>query len=815
MLFRSVNFLDDTSVYILVYPKPTAMFQNSTACLHDSTKFTDLSIAPGSSIIGWYWEFGDGDTANIQNPYHTYMSTGTFNVTETVTNLSNCVDSITTAVVVRPAPNAAFTYTSLFCPGGKVQFEDQSTGLAAMISSRLWTFIPGSMSDSVNPAFVFPQPNSTYPVSLVVTDQYGCMDTVVNSVIVKPAFQLGMTYTMTCLHDSTQFHAVNLDNSPDDPLHNIQWAFGDPSSGSNTSTEKDPKHAFTGPGPFLVTLSAMNTDNCSDIDYEPVSMHALPTPGFTYENIPFCDTTVIFHFDTLSISVNLDTLVWNFGDNTGEVTHSFPFKKDTIIHHFSGQGNYIVKLIAVNNFACRDSISKVVTLTCLAAQIKDTTGNVRCTMYPVIFKDKSFPRSNINTWHWDFGDGSSRSYSPPAEDTIHHTYINPGTYTVTLTVSTVSNGNPITSSDTLTVTLNKSSIADFSVSNVCFGQPVVLKNLSDSADSLIVYYKWVLGDNYIRKDTVWEDTCSHKYAGWGYYDSYLMIHDTNGCNDTMKKRILIYKHPVARIVNPIVACARDSTIFLDNSLSFAATISKYRWTYGDPRQPNEFGIIKNSSHIYDTPGNYTVHLKVTDNHSCSDTTSASVLVYPSPISSFTFTDNTYGMPGKLLMDNQSTGANAYYWDFGNGQTSTDKNPIATYSQDGTYIIKLITNNQFNCSDTTFYKYEILFRGLFIPNAFCPSYNSLAVKLFKPVGINIKEYHIQVFDTWGHQVWESIKLDSQGKPDEGWDGTFNGQPMPQGVYLWKASAIFIDDTVWTGSDIGKGEYKTFGTVTLIR
>jgi hypothetical protein len=59
------------------------------------------------------------------------------------------------------------------------------------------------------------------------------------------------------------------------------------------------------------------------------------------------------------------------------------------------------------------------------------------------------------------------------------------------------------------------------------------------------------------------------------------------------------------------------------------------------------------------------------------------------------------------------------------------------------------------------------------------------------------------------------LDSQGKPEEGWDGTLNGQLMPMGVDMWKASAIFIDDTIWQGSDIGKGDFKTFGTVTLLR
>ena len=65
------------------------------------------------------------------------------------------------------------------------------------------------------------------------------------------------------------------------------------------------------------------------------------------------------------------------------------------------------------------------------------------------------------------------------------------------------------------------------------------------------------------------------------------------------------------------------------------------------------------------------------------------------------------------------------------------------------------------------------------------------------------------------MWESTKLDVHGSPAEGWDGTYKGELMPTGVYMWKISATFIDDSVWTGSDSGKGEARNIGTVTLIR
>jgi hypothetical protein len=174
------------------------------------------------------------------------------------------------------------------------------------------------------------------------------------------------------------------------------------------------------------------------------------------------------------------------------------------------------------------------------------------------------------------------------------------------------------------------------------------------------------------------------------------------------------------------------------------------------------------------------------------------------------------MTGKVQLNNLSTGADVYYWDFGNGKFSVDENPIVTYDNDGTYLIMLISKNQQDCEDTTYFQYKVLFKGLYIPNAFAPTSNNFSVMLFKPIGVNLKTYQIDVYDAWGHQIWTSDKLDLDGHPTEGWDGTDqNGNLLQSGTYMWKVKATFIDGTEWQGADIGKGEYKTMGIVTLIR
>ena len=182
---------------------------------------------------------------------------------------------------------------------------------------------------------------------------------------------------------------------------------------------------------------------------------------------------------------------------------------------------------------------------------------------------------------------------------------------------------------------------------------------------------------------------------------------------------------------------------------------------------------------------------------------------------FTITENFGYMNGNIIFNNTSTGADTYYWDFGNGQTSTEINPSHTYTKDGTYLILLTAMNKLNCSDTFSYKYEMLFKGLYIPNAFAPGATTTLGSVFQPAGISLKRYKIEVYDNWGHMMWESSALDNNGTPTESWDGTYHGKPMPQGTYLWKVHAVFLDDSTWQGSDNGAGKGSAIGTVLLIR
>ena len=115
-------------------------------------------------------------------------------------------------------------------------------------------------------------------------------------------------------------------------------------------------------------------------------------------------------------------------------------------------------------------------------------------------------------------------------------------------------------------------------------------------------------------------------------------------------------------------------------------------------------------------------------------------------------------------------------------------------------------------------FDMLFKGLYVPNAFAPGGTIQATRYWKPVGVNLASFRAEVYNRYGMMIWSSNKLDDKGSPTESWDGTYNDKPSQQDVYVWKIMAVFRDGSVWFNQDMG--EHKglsepVFGTVTLIK
>jgi len=190
--------IDSVVRSITVHPNPVADFTvfPDNGCSPLQVSFADQSTIPQGSIVMHDWDLDMG-YSNLQNPNFTY-GTGLYDISLTVTSDKGCVDSVThvNAVTVHPDPVAFFdpspNSNSVIEP--YFQFDNQSTGYV----SSFWTFGDGTASTEQSPFHIYPNDVvGPYDVNLVVTNQFGCADSITERVYVYDDHVIYIPNTVT------------------------------------------------------------------------------------------------------------------------------------------------------------------------------------------------------------------------------------------------------------------------------------------------------------------------------------------------------------------------------------------------------------------------------------------------------------------------------------------------------------------------------------------------------------------------------------------------------------------------------------------
>jgi hypothetical protein len=167
--------------------------------------------------------------------------------------------------------------------------------------------------------------------------------------------------------------------------------------------------------------------------------------------------------------------------------------------------------------------------------------------------------------------------------------------------------------------------------------------------------------------------------------------------------------------------------------------------------------------------------------------------------------------GDVRFQNLSVDADAFFWDFGDGNSSIEEHPEHEFNIDGPVTVTLFSynnnNGAYRCEDAVsqLISFERI-NTFYVPNAMSPDQNfgNQEVAVFKPKGIGIEEYELTIYSPWGDKIATLNKV-LNGEPIDFWDGTFRGEPVPQGAYLWTAMVKFKS---------GHTDFKK-GNVTVIR
>jgi len=796
---------------------PVTSFSYANACEDIITQFNDLTYVPGNgNVVGWFWDFGvnnlQSDTSTIQNPSFMYTIPGIYTVTLTTTSESGCTSTKSQPVQIFTKPTAAFRYATTPCSNGSVQFQDSSYSNQSVITSWMWEFEPFQYSTLANPVYQYYALDSCYDVKLIIADIRGCMDTLIREICVPAPLAITFTYEKDCFGNPMLF-VPKVDAPAGDSLISFNWNFGDVQSGTaNNSTLKRPSHTFTSTGFYTVSLTAIDKFGCLSTNLQTIEVKALPMASFTY--LPGqCDSTVVFTSSSIDTSGMISAYIWDFGDGILDTLYA---PNNSITHKFQTEGTFVVTLTVLNGNGCSDKETINYTLNpCLLAAFSKVS-QVECQNTNVSFNDLSVCQGVISEWEWNWGDNTPQSVYTDFVPVITHMYSQTGVYKVSLKVTTMVNGSPFSVSTSQNVTILTAPEADFNYSSICLGSRANFYNSTSTNGVSIDSYRWNFGDPANLNDSSDLRNPYYVYTVVGEYETQLIVTNQLGCSDTVAHNIRVNGLPTSA-QDYSVACMGHSTYFFDHSDPYLAPIVYSGWVITDGTQKIGYLTGTATTFTFDSVGAYTVIHAVSDSNNCSDTAIYQINVVPSPVSVFNVSDNYENIQGQVQLENGSLGADEYYWELGNGETSYEESPVITYTEDGNYLIQLYARNNYGCVDSTGVLYKMLFKGLWIPNAFSvgPVQN---VRLWKPIGVNLAYYRVDVYDRWGDVIWYSEKLTEKGSPAEGWDGTYKNVPCKEGVYVWKITAVFSDGSIWQNNDTGnrKGlSAGTSGTITLIR
>jgi PKD repeat protein len=563
-------------------------------------------------------------------------------------------------ITVGLAPVAGFdAYYSYNIVPTVVTFRDHSTGTTPL--NYLWEFGDGATSSEQNPSHSYIR-QGLYTVRLTVTNTYGSStETKVNYIAIGLAPKADFTGNPTT--GNAPLTVLFTDRSTGYPT-SWNWNFGD----GKGSTEQNPVHTYWSSGEYTVTLTASNEYGNSYVS-KAFLIHVIPAlkSQFTANpkegNIP-----LVVKFTDMSTG-SPESWNWNFGDGS---TSSQPDP----IHTYSTPGKFIINLTVTRGFY-QDTSSLAIVAGGVPATdfVADkTTVGINT---PVHFTDTT--RYSPISWSWDFGDGATATDQNPT-----HAYTAKGIYTVTLTAT--NNNGKDTERKVNYIAVGVVPVADFitAIPSYQQGTRVQYVRFIDTSIGNPTSWYWDFGDGQSSSE---QNPPLHFYYKDGSYTVSLTAKNIFGQDTEVKSNLITVRE------GPRVDFTADKTRVSANQYIHFTDLSTnnpsdWKWEFGD----GQSGTGQNPDHAYREPGTYSVTLTASDAYTTISLTKRDyITVVNTPDANFR-ADKTKGItPFTVTFSDISTGnPTSWNWEFGDGTTSSVKNPVHTYTTSGTSVTNTYT-----------------------------------------------------------------------------------------------------------------------------
>ena len=658
-------------------PPVTDFSANTTFGFKPATiQFTDLSTRHPTS---WHWDFGDGSVSTLQNPVHTYMEPDTYTVTLKATNPYGTDTVVKEGYITVIGPiggDKGYYLVHSNVDGANVLFDDVNEGTIANGTLLVEVYVTGTpfRTFTVQKCGYFPltQNITGYPAKGETVNLYANLT--------APEEPLIADFIGAPISGVAPLVVGFTDYSIGHP-ETWAWNFGDGSS----SPDENPVHEYTIPGTYNVSLHVTNTA-CynstmvktgyiivTEAPVQPVAdFSADPTTGPAPLFVQFTDTS----------TGPPATWNWNFGDGNTSILQN-------PAHLYGIPGLYTVSLTVVN--AEGNSTKSV-------SDFINVTGTPPCTEkgYFLVHSDVNGAEVWFNqTFKGVIANGTllvEVCINEPHFTTI--TVEKDGYYPFNQNIT----GYPV-KDQTIDVYANLTPIvqpvADFSADPTTGPAPLLVQ-FTDTSSNSPTSWSWTFGDGNIST----EQDPVYSYGTNGLYTVSLTV--SNPAGSSTKS--------VYDFIN-VTGCSEKGFFLVHSDVDGAAVFFD---------QTSE-GVISNGTLLVEVcinephfttitvekDGYYPFNQNITEYPVKDQTIDVYANLTPivQPVADFS-ADPTTG-PAPLLVqftDTSSNSPTSWSWTFGDGNISTEQDPVYSYGTNGLYTVSLTVSNPAGSSTKSVYDF---------------------------------------------------------------------------------------------------------------
>ncbi len=643
---------------VTINSQPDPGFILPEVCLSDTyAQFTDTSVVASGSIVAWLWNFGDPgsgplNTSTLQNPQHSYTSTGNYTVTLTVTTNSGCMATKSSSFTVNgdiPVSNFNALNPATMCANDSIAIQDASTvNFGSVTKVEIYW-------DNVNFPAVFQlddfptsgkiyrhlYPNFQSPLTKTFTIRYRaysgatCVNDRIKTIVVNAAPKVQFTNMPDACLDAVPFQITQASEIGAVPGSGV---FSGP--GVNVTGIFNP--ALVGPGTYIIKYTYTSAaGGCIDSLSKPITVLDSASAQFTYSAQACESTAVTFNSTSSTIPAASGTITgwsWDFGDPASGAANTSTSQNPS--HLFTGWGTYNVKLNVITSNGCRSTVrSKPVFVNPIPRPNFATPVSACLPSANITFTNTStIPDGTQGSFGylWNFGDPASGILNSSTGSSPSHIYNTAGPFNVNLQVT--SGAGCVHDTTIVLNTIHPEPTGSFTVNknDLCIGESFIFTDNSNPADGTTSQWNWNMGDGNVRISS----SFTYIYGRPGAYTVTLFITNSYGCrSSTATRTVTVNAYPTVN-AGPDLFILEGGSDTLEPIIT--AINPSYLWT------PNTYFLGSNTikNPVVQGVNDITYTLTVTGNGGCVASDQVFIKVLKGPEIPNIFSPNGDGIHDK-------------------------------------------------------------------------------------------------------------------------------------------------------------------------